>query len=550
MIFSVLLYSIQLILPFMGILIIYCCFKSLFESISPVRALIALKNKSTGEKIPITYWENSFGRDKHCDIVVDSPTASRSHAVLYRREEGWIIADTNSKAGIYLNGKLVKCQEKVLLGDVIEIGNMEYELIRADDLNTPSLKNKIKKQVHKSYSSFSLLIFITIFQFLAALSACFAKETFNNLPMLTFLFISGISWLSFLITNFGFRRVNFELETLGIFLSGIGIMTACCSDIKEVYTQVIAFSAGIVLFNIMIFVLKDPDFCMKLRPYLGVLALILFAVNLIFGKVKNGSQNWIMLGKFSFQPSEFIKIIFIFFGASTLRGIQTTKNLTWFILFSAACMGSLFLMGDFGTAGIFFVTFILIAFMRSGSFRTVFLTISSAIFGFLFILKFKPYIVTRFSAWRHVWEHINDTGYQQTRVLTYSASGGLLGLGLGKGCLKYVFAATSDLVFGMLCEEWGFLLALTILLSIAGLGIYSRKASLRSRSAFYSICSCCAAGMLVFQMMMNVFGVVDLFPLTGVTLPFISLGGSSMISVWGMLAFIKSSDERTYAVKK
>ena len=102
----------------------------------------------------------------------------------------------------------------------------------------------------------------------------------------------------------------------------------------------------------------------------------------------------------------------------------------------------------------------------------------------------------------------------------------------------------------MLCEEWGFLLALTILLSIAGLGIYSRKASLRSRSAFYSICSCCAAGMLVFQMMMNVFGVVDLFPLTGVTLPFISLGGSSMISVWGMLAFIKSSDERTYAVKK
>ncbi|MBQ6143234.1 MAG: FtsW/RodA/SpoVE family cell cycle protein, partial [Clostridia bacterium] len=73
---------------------------------------------------------------------------------------------------------------------------------------------------------------------------------------------------------------------------------------------------------------------------------------------------------------------------------------------------------------------------------------------------------------------------------------------------------------------------------------------IRSRSAFYSIASCCGAGMLVFQMMLNVFGVVDILPLTGVTLPFISLGGSSLISVWGILAFIKASDERTYAIKR
>ena len=165
-------------------------------------------------------------------------------------------------------------------------------------------------------------------------------------------------------------------------------------------------------------------------------------------------------------------------------------------------------------------------------------------------MKFKPYIITRFSAWRHVWEHINDTGYQQTRVLTYAASGGLLGLGLGKGCLKYIFAAPSDLVFGMLCEEWGLILAVIILFSIAFLGIYSRKASVKSRSAFYSIAACCASGMIVFQMIMNVFGVVDILPLTGVTLPFVSQGGSSLISVWGLLAFIKASDERTYALRR
>ena len=213
-------------------------------------------------------------------------------------------------------------------------------------------------------------------------------------------------------------------------------------------------------------------------------------------------------------------------------------------------MGALFLMGDFGTACIFFVTFILISFMRSGSIRTVILTCSAAALGLGLILKFKPYIVSRFSAWRHVWEHVNDTGYQQTRVLTYAASGGMLGLGLGKGCLKNVFASTSDLMFGMICEEWGLIMAILVLMTIAFIGLYARSASIRSRSAFYSIASCCGAGMLVFQMMLNVFGVVDIFPLTGVTLPFISLGGSSLISVWGLLAFIKASDERTYALKR
>ena len=213
-------------------------------------------------------------------------------------------------------------------------------------------------------------------------------------------------------------------------------------------------------------------------------------------------------------------------------------------------MGALFAMGDFGTACIFFVTFLLISFMRSGSIRTVFLTCSAAVLGLFLILKFKPYIVTRFSAWRHVWEHVNDIGYQQTRVLTYASSGGLIGLGIGKGCLKYVFAAPSDLVFGMLCEEWGLIMSIALLIGIAFLGIYARRVSARSRSAFYAIASCCSAGMIVFQMMMNVFGVVDILPLTGVTLPFISLGGSSMISVWGLLAFIKVSDERTYGLKR
>ncbi len=142
-----------------------------------------------------------------------------------------------------------------------------------------------------------------------------------------------------------------------------------------------------------------------------------------------------------------------------------------------------------------------------------------------------------------MWDHINDNlGYQQSRTLTYTASGGFFGTGLGEGYLHNVAAGNSDLVFGMMAEELGLLLAVITALSMVLWIFYARTDVTRSRSTFYSISACAAAGILVFQSL--------LIPLTGVTLPFISAGGSSMLSVWGMVAFIKASDERTYAIRK
>ena len=102
----------------------------------------------------------------------------------------------------------------------------------------------------------------------------------------------------------------------------------------------------------------------------------------------------------------------------------------------------------------------------------------------------------------------------------------------------------------MMTEELGLLLALVTATAIVLWVFYVRSDVTRSRSTFYSISACAAAGILLFQSLLNIFGPLDVIPLTGVTLPFISAGGSSMLSVWGMVAFIKASDERTYAVRK
>ena len=127
------------------------------------------------------------------------------------------------------------------------------------------------------------------------------------------------------------------------------------------------------------------------------------------------------------------------------------------------------------------------------------------------------------------------------------ASGGLFGLGIGEGWLKYVAASDTDLVFAFVSEEWGLIMAILMVLAVVCLAAFVTRSASVGRSSFYTISACAAAAILLIQTMLNVFGTVDLLPLTGVTFPFVSNGGSSMIACWGLLAFIKGADTRQNA---
>ena len=543
---SVILYIFRIVVPLVSIVIIRKCFLSLKNGRRREDPVIILEDMITHESIPVLYWENSLGRSKSCDIVLQDATASRSHAVLMRRESGWIITDTESKAGTFVNGTKVKGAAQVLPGDTIAIGSTALILKRANGTEP----TKSVRRIRRVASPAGLLLAVTLVHLLLCIQACFAGGKFSYLPAVPFGGLVVMEWGLYFYSIKGLGRVTFELETVAFLLSGIGILLIAGTGVKNTYVQLGAMALGIMLFCAMIWFLSDLNRVMYFRIAIGLFAILLFAANLLLAHEHNGARNWISLGGIGVQPSEFIKIAFVFVGASTLDRLQTAKNLTGFIAFSAVCMGALFLMKDFGTACIFFITFLIIAFMRSGSVRTIALICAVAVFGAFLIVKFKPYVAQRFSTWRHVWDYASEGGYQQTHVLSYSASGGLFGMGLGSGHLKDVFASTSDLVFGMVCEELGPILALVVILSIALLMFYARSDVTRSRSTFYSISACAAAGMMLFQTCLNVFGATDVLPMTGVTLPFISAGGSSMVAVWGLLAFIKASDERTYAARR
>ena len=545
--------ALRALLPIYALVIVYQCFASARRHRRPEKPLVMLENLDTGQQIPVLFWENSIGRSKGSDIRVNDISVSREHCVLLRRKEGWFVSDIGSKFGTYVNSKRARERTKVIIDDEITLGNTTLVLKRGEEYQERLRPSWFfsKASDKGSLKPYKLMILITFFHLFMAVEACFSNEIQDFMP----LYICGatelIMWLFFCISSYALNRVNFELEALACFISGMGVMLLVRQEVRSSIVQLIAMTIGMILFAIIVKLIEDPDRVNKWRLFVMIGSVGLLAVNLVFGKVTNGAANWISIGGISVQPSEFVKVAFIFVGASALDKLQTKRNFFEFIAFSAICVGALALMGDFGAALIFFSTFLLIAFMRSGDFKTVILALAAAAFAVFIILSIKPYVAERFSAWGHVWEHTQDNGgFQQVRVMTYMASGGLIGVGVGNGFLKYVFASESDLVFGLAAEEMGVVVAFALAAAIIALSFYSRAITTRSRSSFYAISACCAAGLMVIQTALNVFGIMDLLPLTGVTFPFLSAGGSSMISCWGLLAFIKAADERTYAAKR
>ena len=556
--------GLRMVMPLFAIIIVYQCYAAMRRRRRPEKPLVSLYNPRSGGMIPVVFWENSIGRSKSSDIVINDLSVSRNHCVLLRRSAGWFVSDVGSVTGTYVNGVPIHGRAQVLIDDIITIGSTEYRLKRGDDFNSPLRSSRFFSKVSDkpAIQAWKLMFMITLFHLFMAVEAMFWNDGTNVYsPLVLFGAMAVVEWGFFSVSYFALRRVNFELEALGLFLTGIGVMMLIRQVERSAYVQLIAMGIGIALYCVIVKFIEDPDRVQKIRIPMMIISCVMLASTIVLGKATNGAANWVYIGSISFQPSEFVKTIFIFVGASPLDKLQTKRNLIEFTIYSAVCVALLALMSDFGTALIFFVTFLLVVFMRSGDIKTVLIPIGAVIAAF-FSMRFLAekisfigdrfnYVLNRFKAYRHVWDYADvSAGYQQVRVLTYIASGGLFGVGIGNGYFKQYFASESDLVFALVAEEMGVIVAIVLALSVALLMLYARAITTRARSTFYSISACCAAGLLVVQLSLNVFGATDILPLTGVTFPFISAGGSSVISCWGLLAFIKAADERTYSIKR
>ena len=516
--------------------------------------------------IPITHWENVIGRAGSCDISVLDSALSRNHGILTRNTKGqWEYRDLGSKNGSYLNdikvgagrtGRKIRNKNigqmgpaiKVNYGDVIRVGATEMTLIPIS-LEEKNNNTAMRRSDTKMISSGPTLAALTLFQILTIFQLWIALGPDYLVHIMTG--IGGLMLLMWIYVGLmrALGNTAFEMEIIAFFLSTLSLSVVASSSPESVFKQFIAVVIGISGMFVMCLVMRNLERTKVLRTLLLVMAVALLAVNLGFGTFSYGAKNWLSIGGFSFQPSEIVKVVFIWVGAATLDELFDKKNLWTFVVFAGYCFGCLGIMVDFGTAIIFFVTFLIISFLRSGDFSKLILTVGAAAVGGFMILRFKPYIATRFASWGNVWspELMDAAGYQQTRTMSAAASGGMVGVGAGDGWLHNVAAADTDMVFGMVTEEWGYIIACLAVLSIVTLSLFAYKSIFAGRSTYYTIAACGAMSMFIFQTMLNVFGCLDIFPFTGVTFPFLSNGGTSMMVSWALLAFLKAADTRERA---
>lgn len=535
--------AVSYILPLFAIIVLIRCTKSMLGNKSQTE-IWGYIHRDDGVSL-ISHWENLIGRSRSADICLPYQTVSRVHAVLIRSPKGvWRIFDIFSKGGVWVNGEKVHGTGTIVHdGDIL---NLAGNSVRFRDISEKqrdaieARRTQTWRRVHPAVT----LFFLTVFQALLLLELCCtaAAENISGIA-LGFGLLILLEWFCYFAMR-SIRRTGFEVETLAFFLSSIGLEIIASSVPDEMFRQMIIVFAGVVAFFVLGWWLRDLDRTKTMRLPLAVISLVILMAVLVLGREQYGAKNWIFIGSLSIQPSEFVKVAFIYVGAATLDRLFSTKNLIMFIAFSALCVICLAFSSDFGTALIFFITFLVISFMRSGSIATIALAITGAGMAGFLMLRIKDHVAKRFAAWGHIWEDVWDSGYQQTHALSAGASGGLFGKGAGNGWLKDTFAGNTDTVFGVMCEELGLIIAICAVLAILALTFFAVRNSGHGRSAYYSIAACATATMFMAQVALNVFGSVDILPFTGVTFPFVSRGGTSVLACWMLLAFIKAGDTR------
>ncbi len=501
-----------------------------------------------GKTYFINHWENIIGRAGSSDIRFTDPTVSKQHAALIRDEQGnWKIHDLESMHGIFVNNEEVVEDKELNYGDVISFASYS---VRLEPLTAAEKKkSERRRKQFRPIPPWCMLILLTLFQFFTALSLIInGGETASIYIIPAFSILTVVMWLYFIdMRILGIR--GFEMEIIAFYLSTLSLAIVASYAPSSLMKQVFSIIIGIVFLICFGIFLRNLKRVQTFRWVMAAATIVLLLITVILGARKYGAINWVNIAGISIQPSEIAKITYIFAGSVTLNRMFKKRNITLFIALTLANIAILAYCSDFGTASIFFITFIVIAYLRSGSIATISFICSGAVFGALLIITAKPYIFRRFSSWGKAWDFAASTGYQQVNTMVAINNGGYAGVGPGKGMLanKHVAAADTDLVFGMLCEEWGIIIALFAIACILTLAVFAIRSCMYSRSTFYTMAACATTSLLLFQTALNVFGAVDILPMTGVTFPFVSNGGSSMVMAWGVLAYLKAADTRPNA---
>ena len=294
--------------------------------------------------------------------------------------------------------------------------------------------------------------------------------------------------------------------------------------------QIILAAAAMVLCIFVPLIIEKFRILEKMGWYFAAIGIVFLMLVFVIGVEKYGSRNWISVGGIAIQPSEFVKILYVFFMASLLS--QTTKFKHIVIISAVAAVHVVILVAekDLGAALIYFVTYIFVLYVATTKVQYLGAGLAGGTLASIVAYHLFSHVRTRVQAWRDPWAEIRGGGYQVAQSLFAIGTGGFIGMGLGKGLPGSVPVVESDFVFSAISEELGGVFAICLIMVYLSSYIMFVNIAMKMKKQFYKLTAFGLSVVFIFQVFLCVGGVTKFIPSTGVTLPLISYGGSSIVT--------------------
>jgi len=380
----------------------------------------------------------------------------------------------------------------------------------------------------------------------------------------TSLTYGGLFLALFLIAHVGCRflapKSDPYLLPITALLSTLGIVLIYRINEDLALKQAMWLVVGLAAFLVALALLRNLSVLYRLRYVLGGLGILLLLVTVAVGREINGAKLWVDLGPISFQPGELAKVLLVVFFAAYLvdmREVLTVSThrvvgvplppfryLAPLLGIWAFSMALMIFMKDLGTSLLFFGALLALLYVATGRFFYVLVGLVLFAAGAVLLYFVFPHVQVRVNVWLDPWRDVSGRGYQIVQSLFALAAGGLFGRGLGQGYLIMPSGNTiipnlpTDFIFSAVGEELGLAGAVGIVLLYLIFTYRGLRVAVQTRSDFSRLLSTGLTTILALQAFLIMGGVIKLIPLTGITLPFVSYGGSSIVANFILLALL------------
>ncbi len=380
--------------------------------------------------------------------------------------------------------------------------------------------------------------------------------SFFNIAILSrdwvYVFIYGVLqvflFLVLCITPLIYKNINRLLLNNMCMLIGIGMIMVSRLDVDKAIRQFKIILVSYIICMFVPLIVSRVKFLSKLRWIYAAIGILPLSLVLILGETTLGSKLSFTIQGITFQPSEMVKLLFVLFMAASLYQSTSFLNVIVTTIVAGAHVLILVLSKDLGSALIFFIAYLLMLFVATGSYLYLLLGLGAGTGASVLAYHMFSHVRIRILAWTNPWNYIDNQGYQITQSLFAIGSGSWFGMGLYQGTPDDIPFVEEDFIFSSICEEFGTIFGICLLLVILSCFLMMIKIALKNKNMFYRLTAFGFSIIYIFQIFLTVGGGIRFVPITGVTLPLISYGGSSMLTT--MLMFFLVQGIYMVAVKE